>query len=170
MVRGASGGHIPAFFILVPFPRHWPGLEVGQVEKRQREPGKKVASLLSHHSLQAALLFTPEGPALSSPCTSSPANSPLPPCTGKPCPSRRSPPAERAASLSLPHPGCSGHCQSALLRPGETMQLRLGRKPMWPGLESSQNPVFQLRSHTWFQDLVKALYVPSQKEYSERQS
>ena len=170
MVRGASGGHILAFFILVPFKRHWPGLEVGHVEKRQREPRKKVASLLAHHSLQAALLFTPEGPALSSPRTSAPANSPLPPRTGKPCPSRRSPPAERTASLSLPHPECSGHCQSALLRPGEIMQLRLRLKPMWPGLEPSQNPVFQLRSHTWFQDLVKALHVSSQKEFGERQS
>ena len=65
---------------------------------------------------------------------------------------------------------CSGHCQAALLRPGETMQLRLGLEPTWPGLEPSQNPVSQLRSHTWFQDLMKVLHVSSQKEFGERQS
>lgn len=102
--RGKWGPH-PCFLYTSPLsltlarPRSRTGGE------RQREPSKKVASLLSHHSRQAVLDFTPEGPTLSFPRTSAPANSLLPPRTGKHCPSRQSPPAEWIVSLSLSHLG-----------------------------------------------------------------
>ena len=43
----------------------------------------------------------------------------------------------------------------------ETMHLRLGLETPRPGLKCSQNPVFQLRSHTWFQDLMKLRFLMS---------
>ena len=45
----------------------------------------------------------------------------------------------------------------------ETVHLRLGLEPMRPGLEHSQNPVFQLRSQTWFLDLMKLRFLMSHR-------
>ena len=44
----------------------------------------------------------------------------------------------------------------------ETVPFRLGREPKWPGLESNQNStVFELRSHTWPQNLTKPGFLMS---------